>query len=70
MVPFYMALFNMNENDILAILQKANPAIKDFKWGYGLFAVLPFNLIKDTAVVMVTMLIYKSLHKLIDRIKA
>lgn len=70
MVPFYMSVYGLNEEQLLAICQAANPAIKDIKWAYGLMAVLPFNLIKDSIVVLVTMLVYKSLHRLIDKIKA
>lgn len=68
MVPFYMFMFNMTSEQLLAICRIANPNINDVTWTYGLLAVLPFNAIKDAAVIAVTMLVYKSTHRLIDRI--
>lgn len=69
MVPFYMFAFGMSEDQLLRICQFANPAIKDVGWGYGLMAVAPFNLIKDAIVVVVTLLVYKSLHRFIDKLQ-
>ena len=62
MVPFYMFMFNMSEATLLRIMQTAVPAIQDIKWSYALFAVLPFNLLKDAIVIIVTFVIYRSLH--------
>jgi hypothetical protein len=41
---------------------KAIPAITDMKWSYALLGVLPFNAIKDAMVIIVTFLIYRSIH--------
>ena len=67
MIPAYMALFHMNEQALLGMMP---PFIKDVKWSYGLIGVLPFNVIKNTAVIGVTLLIYKPLHRLIEKIHA
>ena len=67
MIPFYLFVFNMSEEQLLGICQIANPNIKDIKWGYGLFAVLPFNVIKDLVVILITLIIYKATHKFIDK---
>ncbi len=69
MVPFYMFMFNMSSEQLISICQIANPAIKDVGWSYGLFAVLPFNLIKDFVVIIVTILVYKSTHRFIDKLQ-
>lgn len=69
MFPFYMQMFGLSEEALLGICQAANPAIKDVRWSVGFFAVLPFNAIKDVAVIVVTMLVYKSTHTLFDRIQ-
>lgn len=66
MVPFYMQLFGLDEAGILAFFP---PAITDIKWSYAFLGVLPFNLIKNTAVIIVTMLTYKPLRRVIDRAK-
>ena len=67
-LPFYMQIMEFSEAAILGMCQKANPNITDLKWTYGLFAVIPFNAIKDAMIVILTMLVYKSTHKIIDRI--
>lgn len=65
MIPFYMSLYGINEEGLLAVMQLANPAIKDIGWSYAVFAVLPFNLIKDAIVVALTFVVYRSIHKLL-----
>lgn len=65
MLPFYMNLYHMNAEGMLAICQGANPAIKDIEWSYAFFAVLPLNLIKDTIVIIVTFLIYRNIRKVL-----
>ena len=47
MIPFYMNLMGLNADVILSICQNANSMIRDISWSFGLFAVLPFNLIKN-----------------------
>jgi riboflavin transporter FmnP len=32
------------------------------KWSYALLGVLPFNALKDAMVIIVTFLIYRSIH--------
>lgn len=70
MIPFYLFVFNISEEQLLKICQLANPSISDIRWGYGLFAVLPFNALKDVIVIVVTLIIYKATHKFIDKIQA
>lgn len=65
MLPFYMSLYGMTYEGLLALCQLANPAIKDLYWGYTLFANLPLNLIKDAIVIAVTFVVYRSIHKLL-----
>jgi riboflavin transporter FmnP len=64
-LPFYMRLFGMSYGDLLALCQKANPAIKDLTWGYIFYVNLPLNAIKDALVIVATFLIYRSIHKLL-----
>lgn len=65
MIPFYMGLFGLSEEGLLAIMQLAIPAIKDISWSYALLAVLPFNLLKDAIALAVTFVVYRSVHKLL-----
>ncbi len=69
MIPFYMFMFNLSKEQLIAIAQVANPLITDVEWTYGLYAVLPFNLIKDFLICLITILVYKSTHKLIDKLE-
>ena len=68
MIPFYSYFYNMSYERLLKIMQAANPAIKDVGWSYALLAVLPMNAIKDGIVIVATLLLYKRLHILIDKI--
>ncbi len=68
-IPFYMSVMGFSEETILYLCKLANPNIKDIGWSYGLIAVLPFNLIKDIAVIFITLLTYKSVHKFIDKLQ-
>lgn len=69
MIPFYMFVMGFSEEALLAICQMANPAIKDIKWTYGLLAVLPFNAIKDAIIIVVTIIVYKTMHRFMDRLR-
>lgn len=68
MIPFYMFVMGFSKETLLALMQAANTAIKDVMWGYGLLAVLPFNLLKDVIILLITLTVYKSVHRLIDRL--
>ena len=62
MIPFYSTVMEYPVEDILGMMKKAIPAITDIQWSYAFFAVLPFNLLKDVIVIIMTFLIYRSLH--------
>ncbi|MCH4229079.1 MAG: ECF transporter S component [Bacilli bacterium] len=65
MLPFYMSLYGMSYDGLLALCQAANPAIQNLYGDYVLFVNLPLNLIKDGIVIAVTFLVYRSIHKLL-----
>lgn len=62
MLPFYMFVMGFSEEALLAMCQAANPAITNLGWPYAFLAVLPLNLIKDAIVIVVTFIVYRSLH--------
>ena len=62
MIPFYSNVMNYPLDALLGMMKAAVPAISDVGWSYAFFAVLPFNLIKDAAVIIVTFILYRSLH--------
>jgi riboflavin transporter FmnP len=63
MIPFYMFVMGFPEAAILAMAQLANPAVKNIGWSLGFLAIVPFNLLKNTMVVILTFLVYKSIHR-------
>jgi len=69
-LDFYIFVMGWSEEMLLAICQMANPAITSLRWPYFWFVAVPFNLLKDAAVVILTFLLYKRIHILIDKIGA
>ena len=67
-IPFYMKVMEYTEEQLIGWCQLANANITDVKWSYGLLAVLPFNAIKDGAVIILTLFTYKSVHRFIDKL--
>ena len=69
-LKFYIFVMGWSEGFILSACQIVNPAITDLKWPFFFIVALPFNALKDVIVVILTFLLYKRLHKFIDRISA
>jgi len=65
MLPFYIYVMGFSQEGLLYVCQLANPAITDLGWTYAALAVVPLNLIKDAAVIFVTFIVYRSIHKLL-----
>ena len=65
MIPFYAQVMGYPIPALLGLMQKAIPAISDTGWSYAFFAVLSFNLLKDAIVIVITFLVYRSLHHLL-----
>ena len=68
-IPFYLKVMEYPAEQLVAWCQLANKNITDLQWSYGLFAVLPFNAIKDAAVIVLTLFTYKSVHRFIDKLQ-
>ncbi len=63
MIPFYMFVMGFPEVAILAMAQVANPAVTNIGWSLGFLAIVPFNVIKNAMVIILTFLVYKSIHR-------
>lgn len=63
-IPFYVKLFGMTMEDIIAMCSAVNPAMKD-AFTMALFGLLPFNLIKYGVTSVLTFIIYKRLSTVI-----
>ena len=59
-IPFYVKLFGMTMEEIIAMCQAVNPAING-PLTFALFGVMPFNIIKNGAVSIVTYFTYKKI---------
>lgn len=66
-IPFYVNLFGMTMEDIIAMCTAVNPAMKD-ALTMALFGIVPFNLIKYGATSVLTFLLYKRLSRFIKGI--
>lgn len=64
-LPFYMFVMGFSYDALLAMCQAANPAVKELGWTYGIYFVVPLNVIKNAIVLAVTFLIYRYTHKLL-----
>lgn len=61
-IPFYVKLFGMSMEDIIAMCHAVNPAMKD-AFSMAMFGILPFNLIKYGACSILTLILYKHLSR-------
>lgn len=69
MIDFYLFLFKISEDSLLAMVQGINPAISDIHFTLILYAIIPFNALKNLAVIIVTILVYKKLSPLLVKMK-
>ena len=69
MLDLYVLLMpGLTEEAILGMCQAVNPNITDLTWSFLYMVALPFNLLKDVMVGVVTVLLYKRIHTLVDKI--
>ncbi len=67
-LDFYIFMMGWPKARILAMCMAANKNVTSLGWTFLLFIALPFNAMKDAMVVVITFLLYKRLHKIIDKI--
>ncbi|MFA5236019.1 MAG: ECF transporter S component [Bacilli bacterium] len=64
MIDFYLFLYPfMTPESLLATVQAVNPRITDIHWTMVLYGILPFNLVKNILVIIITFLTYKRVHQ-------
>ncbi|HIU77421.1 MAG TPA: ECF transporter S component [Candidatus Pelethocola excrementipullorum] len=66
-IPFYVKLFGMTMEDIIAMCSAVNPAMKN-AMTMAVFGLLPFNLIKYGVTSVLAFLLYKRLSHLLKGI--
>ena len=65
---FYMFVMGLSEQTILAMCQAVNPNVTSLGFTFLFLVALPFNALKDAIVIVATIILYKRLHILIDRL--
>ena len=66
-LDFYIFMMGWPKVAILNMCKAANPRVTSLGWTFLFFVALPFNALKDAIVVAITFLLYKRLHKIIDK---
>ena len=69
-LDFYIFMIGWPKQVIINMCKVANPRVTSLGWTFFFFVGLPFNAMKDAIVVVITFLLYKRLHKVIDKIGA
>lgn len=67
-LDFYIFMMGWPKVVILNMCKAANPRVTSLGFTFLFYVALPFNAMKDAIVVVITFLLYKRLHKIIDRI--
>ena len=69
MLDFYVFMMpGLSLEGILKMCQAINPSVTSLGWTFALLVGLPFNAFKDVIIVVITIILYKNTHRLIDRI--
>ena len=63
---YSMMMPGLTPERILAMCKAVNPSVTSLTWPFFFFISLPFNAIKDVLVIVLTFILYKRLHKVID----
>ena len=66
-LDFYMYVMNLPRAAIMGMIKAAGINIDSLSWPFFFTVALPFNAMKDAIVLVVTILIYKRIHKLVER---
>ena len=69
-LDFYIFMMGWPKVVILNMCKAANPRVTSLGWTFFFYVGLPFNALKDVMVVVITFILYKRLHRVIDRIWA
>lgn len=65
-IPFYANVFGMELSTIVEMCNKVNPLMKD-TISMAIFGIVPFNLIKNGVVSILTVMLYKKISRMIKQ---
>ena len=67
-LDFYIFMMGFPKGAILGMCQKVNPNVTSLTWPFFFYVALPFNAFKDAIILVLTFLLYKQTHKIIDKV--
>ena len=67
-LDFYIFMMGFPKMAILSMCQKVNPNVTSLTWPFFFYVALPFNAFKDGVILVLTFVLYKQTHKIIDKI--
>lgn len=67
-LDFYMVVMNLPKSAILGMVNKAGIQIDNLSWPFFFYVGLPFNALKDAMVIILTLLLYKRIHILVEKL--
>ena len=67
-LDFYIFMMGWPKVVILNMCKAANPNVTSLGWTFLFFVAVPFNAMKDAIIVIITFLLYKRLHRVIDKL--
>jgi riboflavin transporter len=65
----YLELFFGSASNFVAFIQQTNPLVTDPYWSLVLFVYLPFNVIKNSIILTITVLSYKRIYVMLKRFR-
>lgn len=70
LTPFYVEFyFGGNSEALIGFIQSTNTRVIDLGWSYILWAIVPFNFFRNLLISVITFVVYKKTHRLINQIK-
>ncbi len=67
-LDFYIFMMGWPKVVILNMCKAANPNVTSLGWTFLFLVAVPFNAMKDAIIVIITFLLYKRLHRVIDKL--
>ena len=67
-LDFYIFMMGWPKVVILNMCKAANPNVTSLGWTFLFLVAIPFNAMKDAIIVIITFLLYKRLHRVIDKL--
>lgn len=64
--PLYGKMYGMDMNAIVGTVSDVNPMVKDVVTMF-VFSIIPFNIIKYTLISVITMIIYKTISRVVKQ---